>query len=186
MRIILILCLAVLLSSCASDPFSRRFPDSSVSERRFVKFLSSRNKLTPWEVRSYLEKEKIRFKLKQNSWEGQDIWQIEGCGVWISDYTGKRGEPQMIPMDLSLFYSQSVIPKANQPFPLIPLHADHSMFVLYDKMTEGARGFTVNFSRQTNKIHIQQDGISNGGYALTHRWVKNSLTSCCRCNTLRQ
>lgn len=165
MRIILTLCLAILLSSCASDPFSRRFPDSSISERRFVKFLCSSSKLTPWEVRSYLQKEGIGFKLKQNSWEGKDMWQIEGCGEWISHYTGKKGRPQMIPIDVSLFYNQLVIPKSNDPLPLIPPNADYSMFVSYDRMTEGARGFSVNFDRHTNKAHTEQASSSNGGNA---------------------
>ena len=158
-RLMLTLCLAALLSSCASDPFSRRFPDSSISELSFVKFLCSSGKLTPWEVRNYLKKNGIRFKLKQNSWEGEDVWQIEGCGKWISQYTAKRGSPHMIPIDISLFYDQSVIQKANEPLPLIPPKADYSMFVSYDRMTEGARGFSVIFDRQTNKAHTEQHYI---------------------------
>ena len=155
-RRILNFAFAVMLSGCASDTFSRRFPDSSTKEQSFVRFLLSDGNLTPWEVRRYLQQNTIRFTLKQNGWVGKDVWEIEGCGTWTSRYVGRRGKPAAIPVDIGLFYNETFHPNANEPLPLMPPNANYSMFVYYDMMTESARAYSVAFDRQKNIARVAQ------------------------------
>ncbi len=149
-RRILTFAFAVILSGCGSETLARRFPDSNIREQSFVRFLLSDGNLTPWEVRRYLQQNSIRFTLKQDGWVGKDVWQIEGCGTWISLYVGRRGKPEIIPFDIGLFYNETLHPNDNEPLPLIPPNSEYSMFVYYDTMTEKARNFSVSFDRQRN------------------------------------
>lgn len=147
-----------LLSSCAINQFSRRFPDATAEEQSFVRFLCHGGNMTPSQVRDYLRSKNIVFKLKQDGWLGEDHWQIAGFGKWVAHYTGRKGFPQMIPGDINLFYNQTYRPATNGPLPIVDSDADFSMFVYYDTMTSVRRGFSVRFDREKNLAITEQDG----------------------------
>ena len=165
---ILGLAVATLLSSCATDQFSKRFPDATADEQSFVRFLCHDGHMTPWQVRNYLRTNNIAFKLKQNRWLGEDRWDIAGCGKWIAHYTGRKGSPEIIPLDINLFYNQTFHPKANEPLPFIPPGTDYSMFVSYDTMAQMTRAFSVRFDRVTNTGITEQGGGGNALEPPTH------------------
>jgi hypothetical protein len=81
---------------------------------------------------------------------GKDVWKIEECGTWTSQYMGRRGDPAVIPVDVGLFYNETFHPNANDPLPLIPQNANYLMFVYYDRMTETEKGYSVGFDRPKN------------------------------------
>ena len=171
---ILGLAVATLLSSCATNQFSKRFPDATVDEQSFVRFLCHDGHMTPWQVRNYLRTNNIAFKLKQNRWLGEDRWDIAGCGKWIAHYTGRK-RSELIPIDLSLFHNQTCHAKANQPHPLFPPGADDSMFVSYDTMAQMTRAFSVRFDRVTNTAITEQGGGGNALEPPTHPSAASTL-----------
>ena len=150
---LLILIVAVTIVGCASSGFARRYPDATSEEVAFVNFLTKDGHVTPSLIEDYLTQQGIPHHLKQDPWDGVDVWTTGNCGGWTARYTGnkrleqEKGEPFRIPADNSF-----ILNKPRKPWEFV--HVDRKkleMHVYYDSISNHSRDYMIKFDRNRNE-----------------------------------